>query len=191
MRWQPLQRQLQSPQKAVATVRPRTFTRTCSARVWNTCEYTIGDVTEREHVLHAVSNECLSSFDRSLAEAARVKALGGEGLMLRKTGVSHRGGRTADLLKVQNMMTLQLQLLVCTLYPFRAPNIRLRSFRTTRRWWWGTRKERGGSPAWWVPWCASRAQARRSRSAADLAMPSAHLTRRRSRAVSSRTSSLR
>jgi hypothetical protein len=47
-----------------------------------------------------VLSTCPSLLHR-LAEAARVKALGGEGLMLRKAAALHRGGRNTDLLKVK------------------------------------------------------------------------------------------
>ena len=50
--------------------------------------------------LHSMSTSTRPPSHRSISEAARVKALGGEGLMLRKAAAAHRGGRTADLLKV-------------------------------------------------------------------------------------------
>ena len=43
-----------------------------------------------------------TSMEHLLDELAAVEKVGGEGLMLRKPDSKHRGGRTADLLKVKS-----------------------------------------------------------------------------------------
>ena len=56
-------------------------------------------------------------FLKRVEEAARVKALGGEGVMLRKASALHRGGRTTDLLKVKEFQVIMFLplLFYCTL----------------------------------------------------------------------------